>query len=55
MRILVLYSTVEGHTGKIAETISNWLETAGYETALTRPDQVGYLDPANFDAVFGED
>lgn len=51
MRILVLFSTVEGHTGKIAETLSGWIEDSGHQAALTKAGQVGYVDPAEFDGV----
>lgn len=52
MRFLIFYATVEGHTKKIAETLSGWLEAMGHQSLLTDAGQIGYCDPAEFDGVF---
>lgn len=51
MQILVLYSTVEGHTAKIARRIANKIEALGNEVFLTETSDPGYCDPGVFDAA----
>ena len=51
MGVLVLYSTVEGHTRKIAETVARQLESDGYEVALTAAADPGFCDPGAYDGV----
>ncbi len=51
-RILILYATVEGQTGRIAERIAGSLRDAGHAVEV-QPAQAGesLLDPENFDGV----
>lgn len=51
MGVLVLYSTVEGHTRKIAEAVARQFENDGHEVALTATSDPGYCDPGTFDAA----
>ena len=45
MNFLVLYSTIEGQTRKIAEAVASHLETQGHMVLLTDANQVGFADP----------
>ena len=51
-RILILYATTEGQTGRIAERIARMLRDAGHAVE-TQPAHAGddFLHPDNFDAV----
>ncbi len=51
-RILILYATIEGQTGRIAERIARSLRDGGHAVE-TRPAEAGesLLDPENFDGV----
>lgn len=49
--ILVLYSTVDGHTLKICENIREILERAGHAVTLARIENAGMVDPARFDKI----
>ena len=51
MKILVLYSTVEGHTAKVAKLLAAELEKEGNEVFVTEPSDQSYCDPGNFDAA----
>ena len=51
MKILVLYTTVDGHTGKIATALSEQFEALGHEVFVTETSDPGYCDPATFDAA----
>ncbi|MGI9350872.1 MAG: flavodoxin domain-containing protein [Rhizobiaceae bacterium] len=51
MKIMVLYSTVEGHTAKIAKLLADGLEQKGNEVFVTEPSDQGYCDPGKFDAA----
>ncbi|MEP7453427.1 flavodoxin domain-containing protein [Phyllobacterium sp. SB3] len=51
MKFLVLYSTVEGQTRKIAEAVASHLEAQGHLIELTEANQVGSADPGTSDAV----
>lgn len=51
MQILVLYSTEEGHTKKIATALSSAFEDMGNEVFLTKTFDPGYCDPGTFDAA----
>lgn len=39
MRILVLFATIEGHTGKIAQHVSSMLEKAGHDVRMINATQ----------------
>lgn len=49
--ILVLYSTVDGHTLKICENIREILERAGHAVTLARIEDAGAIDVARFDKI----
>ena len=51
MRILILYATVEGHTRKIAETLTSEFEAHYMDVILTNVSDPGYCDPGTFDAA----
>ena len=51
MMFLVLYSTVEGHTRKIANNVAKTLEKMGHEVFLTEASDPGFCDPATYDAA----
>jgi menaquinone-dependent protoporphyrinogen oxidase len=51
MNFLVLYSTIEGQTQKIAEAVSSHLETLGHMVILTDANQVGFADPGTSNAA----
>lgn len=51
MQILVLYSTSEGHTAKIAKVLADVFESLGNEVVLTQTSDPGYCDPGTFDAA----
>ena len=51
MKILVLFSSVEGHTKKIASEIASQLEKSGAEVFLTNVTDPGYCDPGVYDAA----
>ncbi len=49
--ILVLYSTVDGHTLKICENIGGFVERAGHSATLARVEDAGTVDVAQFDKI----
>ena len=49
--ILVLYSTVDGHTLKICENIREIAERAGHAVTLARVEDAGTIDVARFDKI----
>ena len=49
--ILVLYSTVDGHTLKICESIREVIERAGHTATLARIEDAGTIDVAHFDKI----
>lgn len=49
--ILVLYSTVDGHTLKICESIKEVVEQAGHAATLARIEEAGMIDVAKFDKI----
>jgi len=49
--ILVLYSTVDGHTLKICESIREVVERAGHAATLARIEDAGTIDAARFDKI----
>jgi menaquinone-dependent protoporphyrinogen oxidase len=49
--ILILYSTVDGHTRTICERIGRAVEAAGHSVTLTRIEDAGGIDPAAHDKV----
>jgi menaquinone-dependent protoporphyrinogen oxidase len=51
MNFLVLYSTIEGQTRKIAEAVASHLETQGHMVMLTDANQVGFTDPGTSDGA----
>ncbi len=51
MKFLVLYSTVEGQTRKIAEAVASHIETLGHFVELTDTNQVGFADPGTGDGA----
>jgi menaquinone-dependent protoporphyrinogen oxidase len=51
MNFLVLYSTIEGQTRKIAEAVSSHLETLGHIVMLTDANQIGFVDPGTSDGA----
>lgn len=51
MKFLVLYSTIEGQTRKIAEAIASRIESTGHFVELTDANQVGSADPGNGDGA----
>lgn len=51
MNFLVLYSTIEGQTRKIAEAVSSHLESRGNMVMLTDANQIGFADPGTSDGV----
>ncbi|MEM8650692.1 MAG: flavodoxin domain-containing protein [Pseudomonadota bacterium] len=51
MQILVLYSTSEGHTAKIANRFAEVFENLGHQVFLTATSDPGYCDPGTFDAA----
>ncbi|MBB3146846.1 menaquinone-dependent protoporphyrinogen oxidase [Phyllobacterium trifolii] len=51
MNFLVLYSTIEGQTRKIAEAVASHLETQGHMVMLTDANQVGFADPGTSDGA----
>ena len=51
MQILVLYSTSEGHTAKIATAFAEVFQDLGHEVFLTATADPGYCDPGTFDAA----
>lgn len=50
-RILLLYSTVDGHTREICERLLRHWQDAGHTTELVSLDDHPELDPAAFDRV----
>ncbi|MGH1359387.1 MAG: flavodoxin domain-containing protein [Burkholderiaceae bacterium] len=51
MLVLVIYGTVEGHTGKIAGKVASQIEAAGHQVNLTDVRQPGFAVPGQFDAA----
>lgn len=51
MKFLVLYSSIEGQTRKIAEAVASHLETYQHSVMLSDANQVGSADPGVGDAV----
>lgn len=51
MKLLVLYSTVEGQTRKIADAIASHIEAKGHFVELTDANQVGPADPGTSDGA----
>ncbi len=49
--ILVLYSTVDGHTLKICSNIKDILEQTGHTVTLVRLEDAGTIDLARFDKI----
>ncbi|MFB0936650.1 MAG: menaquinone-dependent protoporphyrinogen IX dehydrogenase [Propionivibrio sp.] len=49
--ILVLYSTVDGHTLKICESIAEFIEGTGHSVTLARLEDAGKVDVARFDKI----
>ncbi len=49
--ILVLYSTVDGHTLKICENIKEVVEGEGHVATLARIEDAGTIDVARFDKI----
>ena len=49
--ILVLYSTVDGHTLKICENIKEVVEGEGHVATLARIEDAGTIDVARFDQI----
>lgn len=45
MNFLVLYSTIEGQTRKIAEAVASHLEAQNHMVVLTDANQIGFVDP----------
>lgn len=50
-RILIAYSTVDGHTRRICERIARALESGGDAVTLASLSEPGVPDPAQFDKV----
>lgn len=50
-RILILYSTVDGHTRKICERLRQVIEGAGHEVTLASLDDKPDVDLSRFDKV----
>lgn len=51
MRILVVYATTHGHTGKVAARVAAVLRRGGADVHLTDVGHAGDLRPADFDGV----
>lgn len=51
MNFLVLYSTIEGQTRKIAEAVASHLETQNHMVLLTDANQIGFADPGTSDGA----
>lgn len=51
MKFLVLYSSIEGQTRKIAEAIASHLEAQQHSVLLSDANQVGFADPGVGDAI----
>ena len=51
MNFLVLYSTIEGQTRKIAEAVASHLEEKGHTLMLTDANQIGFADPGTSDGA----
>ncbi|MDJ0612708.1 MAG: flavodoxin domain-containing protein [Rhizobiaceae bacterium] len=51
MQILILYSTIEGHTAKIAKKLADAFEDLDNEVFLSVTSDPGYCDPGTFDAT----
>ncbi|MDR1708160.1 MAG: menaquinone-dependent protoporphyrinogen IX dehydrogenase [Candidatus Accumulibacter sp.] len=47
--ILLLYSTIDGHTRTICARVARMLEAGGHSVTLADIEQAGGLDPAAFD------
>ena len=50
-RILIVYSSRHGHTGKIARRLASLLGQAGAEPLVLTAEQAHLADPAHFDGV----
>jgi len=49
--ILILYSTVDGHTRTICERIGQVIEAAGHSATLWRVEDANSVDPASYDRI----
>lgn len=49
--ILILYSTVDGHTSKICGNIKEIVERKGHTVTLARIEDAGMIDVARFDTI----
>ncbi|MDR2208776.1 MAG: menaquinone-dependent protoporphyrinogen IX dehydrogenase [Azoarcus sp.] len=49
--ILILYSTVDGHTRTICERIGRVIEAEGHSVALWRIEDANSIDPASYDKI----
>jgi menaquinone-dependent protoporphyrinogen oxidase len=49
--ILILYSTVDGHTRTICERIARTVEAAGHTITLRSVEDAGGVDPAAYDKI----
>lgn len=50
-RLLILYSTTDGHTLKICHRLQEVIEEAGHDTELVAVGDAGNLDLASFDKI----
>jgi menaquinone-dependent protoporphyrinogen oxidase len=50
-RILVAYSTVDGHTLKICSRLKQWLERSGHAATLFEIGPATGVEPASFDRI----
>ncbi|MBA8903141.1 flavodoxin domain-containing protein [Phyllobacterium sp. P30BS-XVII] len=51
MKFLVLYSSIEGQTRKIAEAIASHLEALRHTVMLSETNQLGFADPGVGDGI----
>ncbi|MDR0234191.1 MAG: menaquinone-dependent protoporphyrinogen IX dehydrogenase [Zoogloeaceae bacterium] len=49
--ILILYSTVDGHTRTICERIGRVVEAAGHSVTLRRMEEADGVNPADYDRI----
>jgi menaquinone-dependent protoporphyrinogen oxidase len=50
-RLLLVYSTVDGHTAKIARYLQQYLEARAHRVTLHELNQEGLPDPATYDKI----
>ncbi len=50
--IPIVYSTTDGHTLKICETLRQTLEANGHSVTLVRVEKAATCDPVAFDKIF---